>query len=352
MSDLTQPLQTTVHAAINTGTCFNLINGNSKQFYGRSPQGQPLNLAAHRGIISYEPTELVVTARCGTLLAELETTLQAQGQMLAFEPPHFGEQATIGGTIACGFSGPRRPYSGAARDFVLGSRVLTGKGEVLKFGGEVMKNVAGYDVSRLMVGAMGTLGILLDVSLKVSPLPAQEVTLVREIERAHALRLMNEWAGRPLPLSATAYHEKQLYLRLSGTVAGVQAAKQHLGGDEFSDGATFWQQLREHQLPFFQNTERTLWRIAVPAMTPSLNLSGDWLIEWGGAQRWLLSDMDAETVRRVVSTAGGHATLFRNGERDFCFHPLNSLLLGLHQQLKQAFDPQGLFNHGRMYEAL
>ncbi len=352
MSDLTQELQATVNAAIDTDTRFNLISGNSKQFYGRAPQGQPLNLAAHRGIITYEPTELVVTARCGTPLAEIESTLQAQGQMLAFEPPHFGEQATIGGTIACGFSGPRRPYSGAARDFVLGSRVLTGKGEILKFGGEVMKNVAGYDVSRLMVGAMGTLGILLDVSLKVAPIPAQELTLVRELERDQALRLMNEWAGRPLPLSATAYYDGRLYLRLSGTVSGVQAARQHLGGDEFSDGATFWQQLREQQLPFFQETKRSLWRISVPAVTPALNLSGDWLIEWGGAQRWLLSDVDTETVRRVVDAAGGHATLFRNGEREHSFHPLNSLLLGLHQQLKQAFDPKGLFNQGRMYEAL
>ncbi|OUD12448.1 glycolate oxidase subunit GlcE [Thioflexithrix psekupsensis] len=350
MRDLTGVLQNKVRTAIQDETPLELIGGGSKRFYGREPVGEPLYLSEHAGIMNYEPSELVITARAGTRLQEIETTLAESGQCLGFEPPHFGENATLGGTIACGFSGMTRPYWGSAADFVLGTRLLTGKAEVLRFGGEVMKNVAGYDVSRLMVGALGTLGILLDVSLKVLPKPVHHVTLTRECDAATSLRLMNQWAGQPLPLSATAFLQGQFYYRLSGSVRGVDAAVKQLGGDVLPQADTFWRDLREHRLPFFQNETQNLWRLSLPSTVPVLPLLGESIIEWGGAQRWLRSDTDAMTLRNQVSAAGGYATLFRFGARHSCFQPLSEPLLGLHQQLKIAFDPKNIFNRGRLYE--
>jgi glycolate oxidase FAD binding subunit len=319
---------------------------------GREPVGEPLSLAGHAGILSYEPSELVVTARSGTPLAELEAALESQGQMLAFEPPHLGPEATIGGCVAAGLSGPRRPYGGAVRDHVLGVRLLNGRGEVLRFGGEVMKNVAGYDLSRLMVGALGTLGVLLDVSLKVLPRPAVEITLRRPASAAEAIETMNRWAGRPLPLSAGAFDGELLHVRLSGTESGVRAARRVVGGDPVDDGGAFWQRLREQRHAVFE-TARPLWRLSVPPATPPLDLPGRQLVDWGGAQRWVLTDAPAQQVRALAAGAGGHATLFRGGDRSGeVFHPLAPPIAALHRRLKAAFDPQGLFNPGRLYADL
>lgn len=352
MTDIADSLQQHVAAAIGDKTPLHIIGGGSKQFLGRHVDGQALPVGGHRGIISYEPTELVITARAGTPLDKINDTLTEQQQMLPFEPPQFGDGATLGGTIACGLSGPRRPYTGSARDFVLGCRMINGKGEILHFGGEVMKNVAGYDAARLMTGAFGTLGVLLDISLKVLPRPEAEITLIQECTATEAIASMNAYAGRPLPLSATCFNEGRLYVRLSGTHSAVNPSINKLGGETLADSTTFWRDLREQTLPFFASSAR-LWRVSVPSSSPPLVLPGHWLLEWGGAQRWLISDADPEHVRQSATNAGGHATLFRNGNRrSEIFQPLAPGLLRLHHKLKQAFDPLGLFNPGRMYPGL
>lgn len=350
MTDQTDALRDAVIRAAADGASFKIVGGGSKDFYGRAADGEELALAGHCGIVRYEPTELFITARAGTPLREIETALAVQGQMLGFEPPHFGGSATLGGTIACGLSGPRRPYAGAARDFVLGVRMLNGKGEVLRFGGEVMKNVAGYDVSRLMVGALGTLGVLLELSLKVLPRPALELTLVQECSSVQALERCTRWSGQPWPLSATAHLDGRLYIRLSGAANAVRAAAPKLGGEPMVAAASLWQDLREQIHPFFAGHEPPLWRISVPPATPPLGLVGEELWEWGGAQRWLRGELSAPAVRAAAMAAGGHATLFRGGDRQSpVFHPLFPMALELHRRLKQSFDPHGLFNPGRLY---
>jgi glycolate oxidase FAD binding subunit len=349
MSDLSQDLHAQVCAAASRKTPLTIVGSGSKRFYGRAGEGTELQVGGHCGIIYYEPTELVITARTGTPLTELEAALAERGQMLAFEPPHFGPTATLGGTVACGLSGPRRPYAGAVRDFVLGVRLLNGRGEPLRFGGEVMKNVAGYDVSRLMVGALGTLGVLLDISLKVLPQPAEEITLLQRTTPAEALTLMNAWMGQPWPLSAACFGDAGLYVRLSGTAAGVKAARAEIGGDTVSEGVDFWRQVREHTHVFFAG-DVPLWRLAVPANTPPLPLAGRWWLDWGGMQRWLRTEESAAAIRSAAIEAGGHATLFRGGDRrEEIFQPLDEPLAKLQRTLKTAFDPDGILNPGRMY---
>lgn len=328
-----------------------IVGGNTKHFYGLGQQQDSiatLTTTEHVGIIAYEPSELVLTARSGTPLQEIEATLAAQRQMLAFEPPHFGSHATLGGCIACGLSGPRRPHTGSARDFVLGVNVINGKAEALRFGGQVMKNVAGYDVARLFCGSLGTLGVILDVSLKVLPVPDVEVTLRFEHSASEALLKMRDFGQKPMPISAMCYFAGHLYLRLSGTERAVQQTQQQLGGESLYATSLFWQKLKEHTLPFF-NTDKPVWRIAVPSATPPLAMNGEQLIEWGGAQRWLVSDTDANTIYDYAQRAGGHATLFRHHHRDEVFQPLHGKLKELHINTKLAFDPHGILNRGRMY---
>jgi len=349
--DLSRMLQEQVRAAIDARRPLNIVGGNTKAFYGRAPQGEPIEVAKHSGIVSYEPTELVITARAGTPLQEIEQSLAAEHQMLPFEPPHFGGSASLGGTIACNLSGPRRPHAGAARDLVLGTRLLNGRGEVLRFGGEVMKNVAGYDVSRLMAGALGTLGILLAVSVKVLPRPETEITLLQETEPEQALERLHAWAREPLPISGSCYRDGVLSVRLSGTGGAVSEARDRIGGDEDAEGESFWQAVKEQQLPFF-GLPGPLWRLSIASDAPPMALPGDWLYEWGGALRWLKSEAPAGAIRAAAEAAGGHATLFRGGDRDRAFHPLSTGLLRLHRNLKQAFDPHGIFNPGRMYAEL
>jgi len=346
-------LQEQVTIAAADGSSLNITGGNSKAFLGRIPQGVPLEVSGHSGILSYEPKELVITARCGTLLTEMETALAEHGQMLAFEPPHFGKEATLGGTIAAGLSGPRRPYAGSARDFVLGTRILNGRGEILRFGGEVMKNVAGYDISRLMTGAMGTLGVILDVSLKVLPLPAKEITLVQNRSLGDALQAINGWSQRPIPLSAACCDGERLYIRLAGAATAVASARDIIGGEVMADSDAFWDgRIREQGHAFFQGST-PLWRLSVPPTTPIDKLPGKYLIDWGGALRWLKVESDHQEVREIAAGAGGHATLFRGGDRrGNVYQPLPKPLMNLHHNLKRAFDPQGLFNPGRMYSAL
>jgi glycolate oxidase FAD binding subunit len=341
-----------VRAAAATKTALRIRGGGTKDWYGQRLEGEILDTRAHSGIVDYEPTELVITARCGTPLSEIEAVLAGRNQMLAFEPPHFGEGATLGGAIAAGLSGPRRANSGAVRDFVLGAKVMDGKGEVLSFGGQVMKNVAGYDVSRLMAGAMGTLGLLLEVSVKVLPRPFRETTLRFEIGEIEAIRKLNEWGGQPLPVSASCWLDGVLTLRLSGAQAAVDAAVTSLGGQVVADADQFWTSLREQQHGFFAG-EGALWRLSVPSATSAIVLKGQQMIEWGAAQRWLRADSDAasaERIRRTASAAGGHATLFRGGDKSVgVFHPLAPAVSKIHERMKAAFDPSNVFNPGRMY---
>jgi glycolate oxidase FAD binding subunit len=343
-NDISQQLAEAVKAAAQKRTPLTIAGSGSKRFYTGKPEGEPLDVTAHRGIVSYEPTELVVTARAGTPLAEVETALAEKGQMLGFEPPYFGATATLGGAIACGFSGPRRPYAGSARDFVLGTKIINGKGEILKFGGEVMKNVAGYDISRLMVGAFGTLGVLLEISLKVLPKPAKEITLSFEMPADKAIATMNIWAGQPLPLSAACHLDNTLYIRLSGTEPGVRAASTKLGGAVVENGDGFWRELREHERRFFQDAV-PLWRLSVPPATPPINLPGKWIIDWGGAQRWLKSDAPANSIHQHAENVGGYANLFRHEQMtDATSRRVSAVLATLHQNLKRAFDPDGIIN--------
>ena len=346
--DLTGELQARVIDAAGRRTPLAIVAGGTKHFLGRATPGEPLALGGHRGVIDYHPEELVLTARAGTPLVELETLLAERGQMLAFEPPHFGAGATLGGTIAANLSGPRRAYAGAARDFVLGIRLINGRGEILRFGGEVMKNVAGYDLSRLVTGAMGTLGVILDVSLKVLPKPRQIMTLVQSSSPRAAIETLCRLATAPLPISASYVEDGHLYVRLSGTPSALATARPVLGGDVLTDADTLWHAVREQQRPFFDG-ETPLWRLALP---PAANpdLPGEQAIEWGGALRWLRSDDTVATIRTEVSRLGGHAMLFRNPCRlDTPYHPLPQALLDLHKRLKAAMDPHGIFNRGRMY---
>lgn len=344
-----------VREAAAARTPLAVIGGGSKSFLGRRVTGAPLAVGGHRGILHYVPEELVLTARAGTPLTEIETALDARGQMLAFEPPHFGADATLGGTIAANLSGPRRASAGAARDFVLGCRLVNGNGDILHFGGEVMKNVAGYDLSRLMAGAFGTLGVLLEISLKVLPRPEAETTLVFEQDELSAIETMNRWAGRPLPLSATAWMDGRLYARLSGPAPALAAATAKLGGESLSGAKEFWYGLREHTAAFF-NDPRPLWRMALPASAAPLALDGPEAVTWGGAQRWVKTGAPAVDIRTCTTAAGGHATLFRPAKdaspAEEPFHPLTPALRSLHQRLKAAFDPAGILNPGRLYAGI
>lgn len=350
-SDISDQLQNEVIQAIKSGETLTIKSGGSKNFYGRNllNAGNELNILNHQGIISYEPTELYIKARAGTPLKKIEKILKENQQMLAFEPPAFGEKATLGGTIACNLSGPRRAYSGAARDYVLGTKIINGNAEVLSFGGNVMKNVAGYDVSRLMVGAMGTLGVILEASVKVVPLPEAEITLIQNMSLDAALTKLYQWSVLPLPISASCFYRGNLHIRLSGTVKAIDTTQLKLGGEVLNDAETFWLSIKEQTHNFFNN-EQPLWRFSLASNASVLAFDGDTLYEWGGALRWLKSNLSEEEVRASCTSLKGHCSLFRStGVRDEVFQTLPKHLLKLHQNLKQAFDPHNIFNIGRMY---
>jgi glycolate oxidase FAD binding subunit len=350
-TEISKAFSERIKAAAAGKRALRLRGGGSKDFYGNEPRGELLDTRSCSGIVAYEPTELVVTARCGTLLSELEKILSTQGQFLAFEPPNFGSSATIGGCVAAGLSGPRRASAGAVRDFVLGAKIVDGRGQLLVFGGQVMKNVAGYDLSRLLAGSLGTLGLILEVSLKVLPRPRAELTLTLELPQAKALESMNRWAGQPLPVSASAWTDGDLALRLSGAESAIKAAAEKLGGEAMEAGRAerYWTGIREQSDAFFGG-DMPLWRLSLPSHAPQVELPGAQLIEWGGALRWLKTNAEAATVRAAAARAGGHATLFRATDKSAgAFAPLPPAGARLHRELKSAFDPAGIFNPGRLY---
>ncbi len=335
--------------------------GGTKAFYGESPRGEPLDVTALRGVSSYEPSELVVTARAGTPLAELETSIAQCGQCLPFEPPRFAPGGTVGGMVASGLSGPARPSVGSLRDFLLGVTLLDGRGEVLQFGGQVMKNVAGYDVSRLLAGSWGVLGLILEVSLKVVPVARTAATLTFDCLESDALRMVRTWAAQPLPLRASCWHGGRLSVRLEGAESAVRAAQRSLGGTELAPEAarSWWESLRNHGHEFFRLSDaelaqgERLWRLSVPAVTAPLDLPGPQLIEWGGALRWWRGSAPADQLRSTAACAGGHASLVRAADKSpGAFARPSESLMQIHRRLKQAFDPERLFNPGRLYADL
>ncbi len=344
-----------VRAAHDSHTPLRIRGAGSKDFYGGVLSGEVLDVAGYRGIVAYEPTELYITARCGTPLAEVEAALAEKGQMLACEPPHFSGAsagsvgATVGGCVAAGLSGPRRQQAGAVRDFVLGVKLVDGSGQVLNFGGQVMKNVAGYDVSRLLAGSLGTLGVLAEVTLKVLPRPLAERTLVFALDAGESIARLTQWGGQPLPISASFWHDGQLWLRLSGARAAVEAAAGKLGGTVVAEADSLWQSVREQTHPAFAGG--ILWRLALPSTAGDPGLDGLRAIEWGGAVRWYAGEHEA--VRGAAARLGGHAVLYRAPEslrcREDAFAPLSPALLALHRRLKKAFDPRGILNPGRLY---
>jgi glycolate oxidase FAD binding subunit len=350
-----ESLQSRIRKAAAEGAPLRVRGGGTKDFYGGLPRGDVLETAGYAGIVDYQPTELVITARAGTSLAAIEDAMRARGQMLGFEPPHYGEGATLGGAVASGLSGPRRPYAGAVRDLVLGMRILDGTGQDLSFGGRVMKNVAGFDVSRLMTGALGTLGLITEVSLKCLPCPRAEATLAFECMADEAIRLVNEWGAQPLPVSATCLHHGVLRVRLSGARPAVDAAIARMRGEVVPGAEDYWAGLRDHTHIFFAGTRAAdvpLWRLSVKSTAPYTDLGGEQLIEWGGALRWLAAGerTDPQRVRLWSAANGGHATLFRATDKSGgVFQPLTATMQLLHSRLKSAFDPHGILNRGRLY---
>ena len=351
-----------VRDASASGRALCIRGGGSKDFYGELAAGDVLDTRSLDGPAEHEPTELVVTAPAGMSLAALESQLAEHGQCLAFEPPHFGAGSTIGGMVAAGLSGPSRSAAGSVRDHLLGVVLMNGSGELMRFGGRVIKNVAGYDVSRVIAGSLGILGVVVEVSLKVLPKAEAEATLRFDLKPKDALDRLHAWGGRPLPLDASAWWNGNLVVRLRGSEAAVREGRAELGGDAIDDAAAapFWRDLRDHRDAFFaaardaiDHQDAVLWRLSLPATAPLLGLAGDELIEWHGAQRWLATPIAAEAVRAAAAAVGGHATLFRGRDKSAgVFAPLSPPLLAIHQRLKQAFDPKGVFNPGRLYPRL
>ena len=346
-ADLTEVLADQIRRAAETRTPLRIVGGDTKRFYGREVDGEPLSLVGHRGIVSYDPSELVITARAGTPLAEIEAALAAHGQQLGFEPPRFGPKSTIGGVVAAGLAGPRRPFAGAVRDSVLGAVILDGRGRRLAFGGQVFKNVAGFDAFRLQAGALGALGVIVEVSLRVRPAPRRELALGFDSACAEARRRMTALLRRPTPLSGAFHDGARLHLRLSGGEAGVETLERELGGE--SEPLALWDDIRDHRLPALAAQAR-LWRLSLPQTTP-IPLEGDVVAwDWAGAQVWLRSDASAAAIWAAAESAGGHATLFRGAARgEAVFQPLAPAMFALHQRLKAALDPAGILNPGRMY---
>jgi glycolate oxidase FAD binding subunit len=335
-----------------------IVGGDTKHFYGNPASGELLDVKPLAGISSYEPSELVVTVRGGTLLEELEAALAEKGQHLAFEPPRYVARGTVGGMVAAGLAGPARVSAGGVRDHVLGATLLNGRGDVLSFGGQVMKNVAGYDVSRALAGSMGMLGVICEVSLKVLPVAPASATIRFECEQAEALKRLNAWGGEPLPISASAWWSGMLVLRLAGARAAVEAAQRQLGGEPIDPplAAAFWRGLRDHGDEFFaaaakaEDDGAALWRLSVAATAPPLLLPGEQLIEWGGALRWWCTHASAASVRDVAAQAGGHATLFRGRDRRAgAFQPLNAVQARIQTALADAFDPDRVFDRSRLF---
>jgi len=354
-----------IQSAVSEQKIINICGGNTKNWYGDSPSGEALNTHQYAGILDYQPEELVITACAGTLLKEVESALASKNQCFPFEPPHYGENATIGGMVAAGLAGPGRGQFGGLRDYVLGVKMMDGSGQILSFGGKVMKNVAGYDVSRLMPGSLGTLGLILEVSIKVLPLPARSETLKFQIPASQAIHQMNSWASQPLPLSASTWigdsQSGELWIRLAGAnaavVAAIQKMQQLLPAEiiEKSQANIFWASIREQTHPFFSHSNENLWRFAVNPLSSPFLTEHITMMEWFGGQRWIKGNLNREEAQSLASQNQGYATLFRNNRNDsgsvftpLTANPLTAPLAIVQKRVQKAFDPHGIFQTGRM----
>ncbi len=334
--------------------CLEIRGGGTKSNMGEVVQGDAFDTRAYAGVVAYEPNELVITARCGTPLSDVENLMRDAGQMLAFEAPFARFGATIGGVVASGLSGPRRPYAGAVRDFVLGVKIIDGKGDALTFGGQVMKNVAGFDVSRLQCGAWGTLGLITEVSFKCLPLPKAQTTLRLEMSAAQFLEKCGAWASQPLPISGAAWLDGVARVRLSGAAAAVKSAVAKLGGMQ-ADESAWWADLGDQRLPFFSHaSDNPSWRFSVKATSP-LDIDGaqhaPQLLDWSGAQRFVRAPaQQSDRLRAWAQAQGGHAQWLGHGAHSVTkFHPMQPAVLAIHKKLKSTFDPFGIFNIGRLF---
>ncbi len=353
-NDISTEIQKRVLASIESKTPLYIHGGNSKAFYGNPVDAKPLDISPHTGVISYEPTELCITVRAGTRLADLEALLNDSNQILPFEPPQYTAKTTIGGAIAAGISGPRRAYTGSVRDAILGVKIINGKGEIVSFGGQVMKNVAGYDLSRMMVRSQGTLGVILEVSLRLLPKPQQELTLCFESEQQSALQFFQESRRQQLPITASAWFNNQVYLRLSGSEATLKQSKNKLGYDLLKDYDDFWIDLRDHRHHFFGRTDKPLWRLSLPPATQQISkISDNQLIEWGGAQRWINTNIPANIIQSTAKSNNGYAFMIKGDLPETpCFPILDEPIMQLHKKLKLNMDPSRIFSPGRMYSGL
>lgn len=350
MSDISPLLIEQVQQAYQDGQALKIIGSDTKKgLISRDFKAQALHVGAHQGIVDYHPSELVLTARAGTRLNDIETALDDAGQMLTFEPPYFGKEATLGGTLACNLSGPSRPWAGSMRDMTLGVRLINGKGEHLRFGGQVMKNVAGYDASRLQAGALGSLGVITEISLKVLPKPEKTTSLVQELSEEEALKKMSLLCAQAKPLSAATWVAGKLYLRLSGSASAVDGTLKQWGGDPLAQSEQFWTDLREQQLDFFRN-DQPLWRFSIKPTTAPLKKGPATLIDWAGAQRWVIGDFENAEMEKMARQANGHVSLFKGGDRTKDVHQsLDPLQQKIQHRLKQSFDPKGILNPGSLY---
>ena len=353
--DITKNLQQQISDAAKNAQPLQIIGNNSKAFYGcdvSSTDAVPLHVADHNGILDYQPTELTVTARAGTLLKDIIELLAEHGQMLPFEPPCFDNRATLGGCIATALSGPRRPWTGAVRDYVIGTRILTGDGKEIRLGGKVMKNVAGYDLFRPMAGALGTLGLILDITVKLLPLPEHEVSFTIPSNYKHIHRTLHDWRSRSLPLSAASFYQEHLTFRLSGSTSSIDDAMNKLPSDIRETSNDYWHKLNEQQLSFFADAS-PLYRMVVPVDAVYDTIAGDCLADWGGALRWVKTSLSFKEVQKHAAELGGTASLYRHnkqGEDVFC--PLPDSLFELHKRIKKVMDPAGILNPGRLYRKL
>ncbi len=357
-NDISSALQNSVKDAISNRTPLYIHGGNSKLFYGNIVDAAKLDISKHTGVISYDPTELCITVRAGTLLSDIEKVLDAENQLLPFEPPQYSPNTTIGGALAAGISGPRRAYTGSARDAILGVKIINGKGEIVSFGGQVMKNVAGYDLSRMMVRSQGTLGVILEVSIRLLPKPKREMTFSFNGDQAFALNYFQSSRVEQLPITASAWFNEEAYLRFSGSDNSLskisEDLKNTLSAKVLDESSQFWMDIRDHKHHFFGRTDKPLWRLSLsPAADEIKQINDNQFIEWGGAQRWVNTNTPSNIIQSSASSRNGYATLFQGDIPEVsCFPKLDKTLMKFHKQLKENMDPHGIFNPGRMYSGL
>lgn len=355
MADISRQLQEQVLHASNSGQKLNITGGNTKAFMGRKADttANILDVSEHTGIVDYQPVELVLTVRAGTRLQDIETELAEHHQTLHFEPPQIRTNTTIGGTLACNLSGPSRPWAGSVRDQVLGIRLLNGKGEHLRFGGQVMKNVAGYDVSRLQAGAMGTLGVITEISLKVMPKPAASMTLIQDMDINEVIHYMNSRAAEPKPITAACWVDGKVYLRLAGARSAVEATADKWSGKVMENGNAFWRSVQDMKHEFFSDSDTPLWRFSVSSTATNPDIDGQWFIDWAGAQRWFQGAGQLNDMEPLAQAMGGQVSLFKGGDRSGdVMHRQPDALKAIQRRIKSAFDPEGIFNPGRLYSWL